>query len=70
MNSTVPSSWAFAQTGWKRGSEKSSPQHARADGGAAQALPLHRVLELLDCEIRILQGQRGEGGEAIRASGA
>src|ERR1700720_3159267 len=25
MNSTVPSSWAFAQTGWKRGSEKSSP---------------------------------------------
>ncbi len=41
-------------------------QNASADGGAAQTEILHRVLELRDREVRILQGERGKGGEAIR----
>ena len=66
MNSTAPSSSALAQTGWNLGSEKSSPQHAAADGGAAQALFLDRGLQLLHGEVGKLQGQRGESPEPIR----
>jgi len=45
-------------------------QHARSDGGAAQAQLLDCVLELLDRNIRMLQGERGKGGEAVRARSA
>ena len=65
MNRTAPSSSALAQTAgiWDR---KNPPQHAGADGCAAQALLFDRVLELLHCEIGVLQGQRGESRKPVR----
>ena len=41
-----------------------------ADRGALQPLLLHRGLELLHGEVGRLQGERGEGGEAVGLGGA
>src|SRR5215475_915588 len=40
-------------------------QYAAADRGAAQPELRHRRLELLHSEVRILQGKRSEGAEAV-----
>ena len=60
----------MAHTGWNLGFGEVFAQHAAADGGAAQALLLHGILELLHGEIGILKGERSEGGEAVRLCGA
>ena len=40
--------------------------HAAADRRAAQPELLHRVIELLGGEVRVLQRDRGKGDEAVR----
>src|SRR5262249_56810228 len=44
---------------------KALAQHAAADGGAAQALLLHRGLQLLERGLGILQRERREGADAV-----
>ena len=56
----------MAQNGWNFGSENSAPGTLAPDGGAAEPEPLHPVHELLHGQVRILQGHRGKGHEAIR----
>ena len=60
----------MAHTGWNLGSENSDAGDHAADRGALQALLLHRGLELLHREVGRLQGERGEGGEAVGLGGA
>jgi len=47
------------------GISKLFTRHVAADRRATQTLLFHRSLELLHSQIRILQRQRCEGGEAV-----
>ena len=60
----------MAQNGWKSRVADLGAVDVAADGGAAEAVPLHRLLELLGGEVRVLQGHRRERDEALRVGRA
>ena len=60
----------MAHTGWNFGIGEFHAGDLAADCGALQPLLLHRGLELLHGEVGRLQGERGEGGEAVGLGGA
>src|SRR5262249_50247867 len=70
MNSTAPSSSAFAHTGWNLGSEKSSPNTLPPIAAPRKPCAFIAVSSCCTAKSGYCRGERGEGGEAVRTRSA